>query len=46
MVFSALFPKTKSARLGPHSGSELGVHFLPWTPAAFADSIALEEDEV
>ena len=33
----------KSARLGPHSGSELGPDFNPWTPAAYADSMALEE---
>ena len=41
------FPKIqKSSRLGPHSGSELGADFHPWTPAAYADSMALEEDEL
>ena len=35
----------KSAGLGPHSGSELGADFNPWTPAAYADSMVLEEDE-
>ena len=28
----------KSAWLGPHSGSELGADFTPWTPAAYAKS--------
>ena len=41
------FPQSqKSARLGPHSGSELGADFNPWTPAACGDSMALEEDEL
>ena len=31
---------------GPRSGSELGADFNPWTPAAYADSMALEEDEL
>ena len=26
--------------LGPHSGSELGADFTPWTPAAYAESMA------
>ena len=30
----------KSAGLGPHSGSELGADFTPWTPAAYAESMA------
>ena len=46
-VFFSHFPQgQKSARLGPHSGSELGADFNPWTLAAFADSIVLEEDEL
>ena len=41
------FPQSqKSARLGPHSGSELGADFNPRTPAACGDSMALEEDEL
>ena len=45
--FFALLPKSKkSAGLGPHSGSELGADFNPWTPAAYADSMVLEEDEL
>ena len=32
--------------MGPHSGSELGADFNPWTPAAYADSMVLEEDEL
>ena len=41
------FPQIKkSAALGRHSGSELGADFNPWTPAAYADSIELEEDEL
>ena len=35
----------KSAGLGPHSGSELGADFNPWTPAAYAESIAGAYDE-
>ena len=35
----------KSARLGPHSGSELGADFNPWTPAAYAESMAGADDE-
>ena len=35
-----------AAGLGPHSGSELGADFNPWTPAAYADPMALEEDEL
>ena len=30
----------KSAGWGPHSGSELGADFTPWTPAAYAESRA------
>ena len=30
----------KSAGLGPHSGTELGADFTPWTPAAYAESMA------
>ena len=41
------FPQIKkSAGLGPHSGSELGADFNPWTPAAYAGSMALEDDEL
>ena len=32
--------------MGPHSGSELGADFNPWTPAANAGSMVLEEDEL
>ena len=35
----------KSAGLGPHSGSELGADFTPWTPAAYAESMAGADDE-
>ena len=35
----------KSARVGPHSGSELGADFTPWTPAAYAESMAFDDDE-
>ena len=35
----------KSAGLGPHSGSELGADFTPWTPAAYAESMAFDDDE-
>ena len=44
--FRTLPRSQKSARLGPHSGSELGADFDPWTPAAYADSVVLEEDEL
>ena len=45
--FFRTFPQIlKSAPLGPHSGSELCADFNPWTPAAHADSMALEEDEL
>ena len=41
------FPQIKkSAGLGPHSGSELGADCNPWTPAAYSDSMVLEEDEL
>ena len=44
--FFPTFPQSqKSARLGPHSGSELGADFNPRTPAAYGDSTALEDDE-
>ena len=36
MVFSHFSPNSKkSARLGPHSGSELSADFTSWTPAAY-----------
>ena len=35
----------KSAGWGPHSGSELGADFTPWTPAAYAESMAFDDDE-
>ena len=35
----------KSAGWGPHSGSELGADFTPWTPAAYAESMAGADDE-
>ena len=31
--------------MGPHSGSELGADFNPWTPAAYAESMAVDDDE-
>ena len=31
---------------GPHLGSELGADFNPWTPASYAGSMVLEEDEL
>ena len=31
--------------MGPHSGSELGADFNPWTPAAYAESVAGADDE-
>ena len=31
--------------LGPHSGSELGADLNPWTPAAYAESMAGADDE-
>ena len=43
--FSHFSPEEKSAGLGPHSGSELGADFNPWTPAAYAESVALDDDE-
>ena len=40
------FPRLKkSAGLGPHSGSELGADFTPWTRAAYAESMAIDDDE-
>ena len=35
----------KSAGLGPHSGSELSADFNPWTPAACAEPMAVDDDE-
>ena len=44
--FFRTFPQMKkSARLGPHSGSELGADFNPWTPAAYAESMAGADHE-
>ena len=41
--FFALFPSwKKSAGLGPHSGSELGADFAPWTPAAYGAPMVAE----
>ena len=41
--FFRTFPRLKkSAGLGPHSGSELGAGFTPWTPAAYAESMAID----
>ena len=34
----------KSARWGPHSGSELGADFTSWTPAAYAESRVVAYD--
>ena len=31
--------------MGPHSGSELGADFNPCTPAAYAESMAVDDDE-
>ena len=39
------FLSRQSAGLGPHSGSELGADFNPWTPAAYAESMAGADDE-
>ena len=36
--FSHFSPSEKSAKLGPHSGSELSADFTPSTPAAHVDS--------
>ena len=43
--FSHFSPFEKSAGLGPHSGSELGADFNPWTPAAYAESMVGAYDE-
>ena len=44
--FFRTFPQMKkSAGLGPHSGSELSADFNPWTPAAYAESMAVDDDE-
>ena len=45
MVFRTFPQSQKSARLGPHSRSELGADFDPLTPAAYGDFMALDEDE-
>ena len=40
------FPRLKkSAGLGPHSVSELGADLTQWTPAAYAESMAIDDDE-
>ena len=44
-VFRTLLQNQKSARLGPRSGSELGADFNAWTPAADAESMAVDDDE-
>ena len=31
--------------MGPHSGSELGADFTPWTPAVYAESMVIDDDE-
>ena len=43
--FSHFSPVEKCAGLGPHSGSELGADFTPWTPAAYAESMEDAYDE-
>ena len=43
--FFALFPEGKKCGVWPHSGSELGADFTPWTPAAYAESMAIDDDE-
>ena len=41
--FFRTFPQLKkSAGLGPHSGSELGPDFTPWTPAAYGPPMVAE----
>ena len=42
--FRTFHQNQQSARLGPHSESELGADFNPWAPMAYADSMVLEED--
>ena len=44
-VFRTFHQMKKSAGLGPHSGSELGADFNPWTPAAYAESMVGADDE-
>ena len=49
-VFRTFPREEKSAEQGPHSGSELGADFTPWTPAAcdapmVAESLSAEELE-
>ena len=44
-VFSHFSPDEKKCGVGPHSGSELGADFNPWTPAAYAESMAGADDE-
>ena len=48
--FRTFSREEKSAEEGPHSGSELGADFTPWTPAAYvapmaAGSLSAEELE-
>ena len=45
--FFALFPNGKSAKIGPHSGSELSADFTPSTPAAYfsEDRFFYHEDD-
>ena len=38
MGFSHFSPSEKSAKLGPHSGSELSADFTPSSPAACVDA--------
>ena len=45
MVFRTFLQIKKCAGFGPHSGSELGADFNPWTPAAYAESMAGADDE-
>ena len=45
VVFRTFPQIKKSAGLGPHSGSELGADFNPWTPAAYAESMVIDDDE-
>ena len=41
-VFRTFPREEKSAEEGPHSGSELGADFTPWTPAAYGVPMAAE----
>ena len=40
--FSHFSPREKSAGQGPHSGSELGADFTPWTLAAYGAPMVAE----